>query len=138
MERLVPDVEQWTKVATQAKNDLAHEGKTPRQSIDELIAVVQVTGAVVVMNLLLVLGVPGERQREIVSAHPELRQVARSAREHLTAECGWSSPRRARSRTVRLSRSLGSLSWPTGGRRKSWAWSLRGVTGGGCGRRIGP
>lgn len=88
MERLVPDVEQWAKVATQARNDLAHEGKTPRQSIDELIAVVRVTGAVVVMNLLQVLEVPGERQREIVRDHPELRQVARSAREHLTAERG--------------------------------------------------
>lgn len=85
MQRLVPDVEQWAKVATQARNDLAHTGQTPRQSIDELIAAVKVTSAVVVMNLLQALGVPGERQREIINDHPELRQTAKQAREDLAA-----------------------------------------------------
>lgn len=85
MGRLVPDVEQWAKVATQARNDLAHTGQTPRQCIEELIAAVKVTSAVVVMNLLQALGVPGERQREIVNDNPRLRQTAKQAREHLTA-----------------------------------------------------
>jgi len=84
MRRLVPDVEQWAKVATQARNDLAHTGQTPRQSIDELIATAKVTSAVVIMNLLQVLEVPRERQREIVNDNPELRQTANQAREHLT------------------------------------------------------
>ncbi len=87
MERLVPDVEQWTKVAAQARNDLAHEGKTPRQLIDQLIAVVRVTGAVVVMNLLQVFGVPGsDNERLRAPTSNCVRWPA--AREHLTAECG--------------------------------------------------
>lgn len=100
MGRLVPDVEQWAKVATQARNDLAHEGRTQRQSIDELIAAVKVTSAVVVMNLLQVLGVPGERQREIVTAHPQLRLVARAARKHLTAERGETGPEGEKAETL--------------------------------------
>jgi hypothetical protein len=59
----VPKAEQWAKVATQPRNDLAHTGRTPRQSIDELIAAVDVTSAVVLMNLHPALGEPSERQR---------------------------------------------------------------------------
>lgn len=86
MGRLVPDVAQWAKVATQARNDLAHTGQTSRQSIDELIAVVKVTAAVVMMNLLQALDLPGERQREIVKDHPELRQTAKQAGEVLNSQ----------------------------------------------------
>lgn len=85
MGRLVPDVEQWAKVASQARNDLAHTGQTPRQSMDELIAAVKVTPAVVVMNLLQVLGLPAERQREVVNGHPELGQTAKQVREYLAS-----------------------------------------------------
>ncbi len=84
MAKLVPDVEQWARVATDARNDLAHRGQTPRQSIDELIAAVKVTSAVVVMNLLQAMGLPGERQREIVNDHPELRHTSIQARRALT------------------------------------------------------
>ncbi|MGC4805728.1 HEPN domain-containing protein [Micromonospora sp. DT233] len=83
MKRLVPDVEQWAKVATRARNDLAHTGQT-EQTMDELAAVVNVTSAVVVMNLLQALGIPGERQRKVINDHPELRHTARQAEEHLT------------------------------------------------------
>lgn len=83
MQRLIPDVEQWAKSATQARNNLAHTGQTPSLSIDELIAVVKVTSAAVVMNILQVLELPGERQREIVQYHPEIRQTARQASEIL-------------------------------------------------------
>lgn len=85
MQRLVPDVARWATVTTQARNDLTHEGYTRRQTIDEVIAVVKVTTAVVVMNLLQALGVPEERQREIVRDHPELRQTAKQARDHLSS-----------------------------------------------------
>lgn len=88
MSQLVPEPEQWAKVSTWARNDLAHEGQTPKVSIDELITSVKVTSAVVVMSLLQVLGVPGERQRKIVKDHPELRQVSLDARKHLTPEVG--------------------------------------------------
>lgn len=84
MGRLVPDVEQWAKVATQGRNDLAHTGQTKRQTIDELIAVVRVTAAVVTMNLLHALGLPGERQREIINDNSELRFTAKQAAEVLS------------------------------------------------------
>lgn len=85
MERLVPDVERWATVTTQARNDLTHEGYTRRQSIDEVLAAVKVTSAVVVMNLLQELGVPGERQQEIISEHPEFRQTAKQASDDLAS-----------------------------------------------------
>ena len=85
MARLVPDVEHWARVTTQARNDLTHAGHSRRQDIDELIVAVKVTSAVVVMNLLEALGVPGQRQREIVNDHPELRNTANQARDSLTA-----------------------------------------------------
>lgn len=52
MEWLVSDVEQWARIASQARNDLSHTGQTPRQAIDELVAAVKVTAAVVVMDLV--------------------------------------------------------------------------------------
>lgn len=86
MATLVPDVEQWARVATQARNDLAHTGQTKRQSTDEVIVAVNVTAAVVMMNLLHALGLPGDRQRKIVHDHRELRHTAQQARDVLTSE----------------------------------------------------
>ncbi|KAA5837086.1 hypothetical protein F1721_04495 [Saccharopolyspora hirsuta] len=82
---LMPDVERWAERASKARNDLAHEGKTPKHSFDELIAIVEVTTAVVILNLLHELGLPAERQREIVRDHPRLRHTAGLARERLVA-----------------------------------------------------
>ncbi|MDJ0356044.1 HEPN domain-containing protein [Paenarthrobacter sp. PH39-S1] len=82
---LMPDVDHWARRTTRARNDLAHEGKTPNHSIEELIAVVEVTKAVVILNLLHELGLPAERQREIVRDHPQLRVTASAAREWLVA-----------------------------------------------------
>lgn len=81
--RLVPDVDHWAKQTTRARNDLAHEGKTPSHSIDELIAIVDTTSAVVILNILHELGLPAERQREIVQDHPRFRMTCRKAREWL-------------------------------------------------------
>lgn len=80
---LVPDVAQWAKRTTRARNDLAHEGRTPSHSFEELIAVVEVTTAVVILNVLNELGLPPERQREIVRDHPQLRSTSRTAGEWL-------------------------------------------------------
>jgi len=82
--RLVPDVDKWARVTTRARNDLAHQGRTP-QSVDELIAVVNVTTAVVILNLLNELGLPAERQRAIVQNDPQLRRTSDHAREWLSA-----------------------------------------------------
>lgn len=84
MARLVPDVEQWASRATLARNDLAHTGQSPRQPLEELLGIVHVTTAVVIMNLLQRLGLPDERQREIVNDNPDLRHASKLAREHLT------------------------------------------------------
>lgn len=80
---LVPDVAHWAKRTTRARNDLTHEGRTPNHSFDELIAVVEVTTAVVLLNVLHELGLPAERQREIVQEHPQLRATSRTAGEWL-------------------------------------------------------
>ncbi len=80
---LVPDVDRWARRTTQARNDLAHEGKTPRHSLDELMAIVDVTTAVVILNVLNELELPADRQREIVREHPELRNTAKRAQNWL-------------------------------------------------------
>lgn len=80
---IVPDIAHWATQTTRARNDLAHEGRTADQSVDELFAVVEVTTAVVILNVLHELGLSPERQREIVREHPELRATARIAREWL-------------------------------------------------------
>lgn len=86
MARLVPDVERWAQVASRARNDLAHEGETPKHTFDHLIAAMKVTTTVVILNLLQELGVPGERQREIVQDHPAISQTARQAAQDLVSE----------------------------------------------------
>lgn len=80
---LLPDVDHWAKRTTRARNDLAHEGRTPNHSFEELIAIVEVTTAVVILNVLHELGLPAERQREIAQEHPQLRATARTAHEWL-------------------------------------------------------
>lgn len=83
MEALVPNVEHWAEAATHARNALAHTGRTPTHSVEELSATVKVTTAVVILNLLHALGISAERQREIVRDHPKLSYTAARAREVL-------------------------------------------------------
>lgn len=85
MAELVPDVDRWAGRTVRARNDLAHEGGTPNHSLDELIAVVEVTTAVVVLNLLHELGLPAEHQQKIVREHPQLRRTVSLAAEWLGA-----------------------------------------------------
>lgn len=82
---LVPDVDHWAKRTTRARNDLAHEGRTPKHSIEELFAIVEVATAVVILNVLHELGLSAERQQKIVLEHPTLRYTAALAREWLVA-----------------------------------------------------
>ncbi|MEU7646894.1 HEPN domain-containing protein [Streptomyces huasconensis] len=81
---LVPDVDRWARRTTRARNDLAHEGRTPNHKLQELVAILDVTTAVVLPNLLNELGLPAKRQREIVRVHPQLRATARNAQEWLS------------------------------------------------------
>ncbi|KOX33952.1 hypothetical protein ADK67_04890 [Saccharothrix sp. NRRL B-16348] len=85
---LMPDVGHWASRTTQARNDLAHEGRTPNHPVEELIAIVEVTTAVVILNVLHELGLPAGRQREIVQEHPQLRATARTAGKWLIAPSG--------------------------------------------------
>lgn len=80
---LIPDVEHWASRTTRARNDLAHEGTSPDRSFEELISIVEVTTAVVILNVLDELGLSAERQREIVREHPQLCATARTAGEWL-------------------------------------------------------
>ncbi|SMC71485.1 HEPN domain-containing protein [Lentzea albidocapillata] len=82
---LMPDVGHWARRTTRARNDLAHEGRTPNHPVEELIAIVEVTTAVVILNVLHELGQPAGRQREIVQEHPQLRATSRTASESLIA-----------------------------------------------------
>lgn len=83
--QLVPDIDHWAKRTTRARNDLAHEGRTPTHSVDELVAIVEATTALVILNVLHELGLPAERQRQIVQEHPQLRMVSQKASEWLVA-----------------------------------------------------
>lgn len=85
---LMPNVGHWASRTTRARNDLAHEGKTPNHPFEELIAIVEVTTAVVILNVLHELGLPAGRQREIVQEHPQLRATSRTAGKWLIAPSG--------------------------------------------------
>lgn len=50
-----------------------------------MIAIVDVTTAVVILNLLHEVGLSAEQQRKIVKEHPQLRATARQASQHLYA-----------------------------------------------------
>lgn len=83
MSDLVPNPSAWAASAANARNKIAHVGKS-RHTLDELYAVVEVTTAVVIMNFLLELGVPPDRMKRALSEHPRLAAAARMAREMFT------------------------------------------------------
>ena len=84
---LVPDLDRWARRTVKARNDLAHRGDTPNHSMEELVAVVEATTGVVILNLLHEMGLPVDRQQTIVREHPQLRSIARWAKAELvTAE----------------------------------------------------
>ena len=53
---LMPNLEHWAARTARARNDLAHEGETPRHTLEELVVIVEVSAAVVILNLLHELG----------------------------------------------------------------------------------
>lgn len=83
VELLIPDFHYWAKRTAKARNDLAHEGKTPKHSLEELVAVVEVTKAVAVLSLLNEIGLPIEQQLKIVEEHPRLQMVRSWAEKYL-------------------------------------------------------
>lgn len=83
MTRLVPEPDLWAKTAARARNDLAHRGDAGKD-YELLHAVVEVTSAVVIMNLLHEIGVPVQRLEAALSEHREFRWAADLARKHFT------------------------------------------------------
>lgn len=81
---LIPNPEAWAVSAANARNKLAHVGESKHTS-DELIAVVQITVAVVVLNFLFELGVSEERMQVAMTEHREFTRAARLAREMFPA-----------------------------------------------------
>ncbi|MFP3397659.1 hypothetical protein SB749_15115 [Brevibacterium sp. SIMBA_078] len=80
---LVPDLDRWSRRTVKARNDLAHEGRTPDHSMEELVAVVEATTGIVILNLLHEIGLPADRQQKIVREHPRLRSIAEWAKAEL-------------------------------------------------------
>lgn len=81
---LIPDVKYWAKETTKARNYLTHEGKVKNQSVEELMAIVDVTKAVVVLSVMRYIGVSAEYQKIIVTRHRQYINAARRAGEWLT------------------------------------------------------
>ena len=76
MNRLLPNPKKWAKNAALARNGIAHRG---RHNTTEYIPVVQVTTAVLIVNLLQLLGVPKDRVLRALEQNATLRDAARLA-----------------------------------------------------------
>lgn len=77
------DIGHWAQRTTKVRNNLTHEGEACEFSLEELDAIVEVTRAVVVLNLLKELDLSSDRQQEIVREHPQFSRAARLAKECL-------------------------------------------------------
>lgn len=84
--KLVPAPERWATAAKNARNTLAHTGASDQHGNDVLHAVVHVTSAVVVINLLHELGLPDSLLTQAIERHGVLSYAADLAREHFAAE----------------------------------------------------
>lgn len=82
---LIPDAAEWARVTVRARNDLAHTGRSVAVSFEQLVAATEATRALVLLDLLQELNVPGEEQRRVVRDNGWFRYAARQADEHLRA-----------------------------------------------------
>lgn len=83
---LIPDIQYWARRTVKARNKLTHEGTTDDHSVDELLAIIKVTRAVITLAVLEKLEISGEHQKYVVERHPQFIEAARYAR-------GWLTPR---------------------------------------------
>jgi hypothetical protein len=84
MASLLPNPEPWARMAARSRNDVAHVGSSSNHTQEQLHAVVRVTEAVVVLNLLSEAGVPEDRLARAITEHRDLRYAAKLATEHLS------------------------------------------------------
>lgn len=82
--RLLPNASAWAKAAKGARNDLSHSGKTD-QDLKRLYAIMQITRAVVLLNILIEMGIPEERLLIALSDSSQLRHACDLARQHFPA-----------------------------------------------------
>jgi hypothetical protein len=83
MNHLLPNPEAWAKDATLARNLIAHKG---RHRPKEYIPVIQVTTAVVIVNLLHLLAIPKDRVLRALEQNATLRGAVRLAVEYWPKE----------------------------------------------------
>lgn len=81
---LIPDIPYWASRTVKARNKLTHEGATDEHSVDELLAIIKVTRAVITLAVLEKLEISGEHQKCVVDRHPQFIETARDARDWLT------------------------------------------------------
>lgn len=81
---LIPDIPYWASRTVKARNKLTHEGTTDEHSVDELLAIIKVTRAVITLAVLEKLEISGEHQKYVVERHPQFIESARYARDWLT------------------------------------------------------
>ena len=75
---LVADPEEWAKATKNARNTIAHVGSSDHHDTEVLYAVVEVTAAVVILNLLYELGVPLLRAIDDHSTLSHAKELART------------------------------------------------------------
>jgi hypothetical protein len=82
MKDLVPNPDAWAKAAARSRDGVAHFGTSGHSRYDELHAIVKVTAAVVIMNLLSELGISRDRMLRALHENRDLRWTCELAREH--------------------------------------------------------
>jgi len=88
VDALVPDRERWATSAKKARNALVHRTKKKGHSpsIDEMIAVAEVTRALLTLVLMAQAGLSPVVQQRIVRQSPKFQRVCQVARRHLSAK----------------------------------------------------
>lgn len=83
-DRLLPKPSSWIHAAKRARHDLSHAGRTG-DDIRKLNAIVKVTRAVVLVNILLELGLSEERLLQALSRNGELSSACRLSAKYFPA-----------------------------------------------------
>nr|WP_276124521.1 HEPN domain-containing protein [Corynebacterium lactis] len=79
--QLLPDEEKWARSTKKARNDLSHSAHTSI-SPHTLYAIVRITRAVIIMNILLELGISEERLVEALKYHRTMSRACELAHEY--------------------------------------------------------
>ncbi len=83
---LLADESKWAEQLASSRNQLAHTGKARKLAFEQLLVIADVTAVIIALNIMLELGVPAERQCEIVQSHPEISMVAKQGREQFSTD----------------------------------------------------